>query len=381
MSLHFRFAIVSDPHIALPHTIWEHPNRFHLVEVSIPAIETIFERLSHLNLDFLLLPGDLTQHGEAENHTWLAKRLAQLPYPAYVIPGNHDVPVLHSDGRSIGWADFPHYYTAFGYDQPEQLYYTRSLLPGVRLIGLNSNQFDAEGNLIGRLDDAQLEWLRQTLTEFRHDFILVMIHHNVVEHLPQQSHHRLGRRYMLENAPALRSLLREFGVQLVFTGHLHIQDIAVDQGIYDITTGSLVSYPHPYRVLSLHDDYGDRWLQVESSRVESVPGWETLQHTSREFMSERSHPFIIRLLTDAPLNLSVAEAEKLAPDLRYFWADIANGDTVFDLAHFPPAARQYFERFGAVKRDGTPHPIDNMAKLLFRQRISQCADETCQKLK
>jgi len=35
MSLNFRFAVVSDLHIALPHTIWNHPSRFHLVEVSI----------------------------------------------------------------------------------------------------------------------------------------------------------------------------------------------------------------------------------------------------------------------------------------------------------------------------------------------------------
>jgi len=53
---------------------------------------------------------------------------------------------------------------------------------------------------------------------------------------------------ILENAPELLQLLRDSGVQLVFTGHLHVQDIAYCQGVYDITTGSLVSYPHPYRV-------------------------------------------------------------------------------------------------------------------------------------
>ena len=92
--LNFKFAIVSDLHIALPHTIWDHPRRFHLVEISIPAFELVLERLSRLDLDFLLLPGDLTQHGEPDNHTWLSQRLAQLPYPTYVIPGNHDVPAV-----------------------------------------------------------------------------------------------------------------------------------------------------------------------------------------------------------------------------------------------------------------------------------------------
>lgn len=77
----FRFAIISDPHIALPHTIRQIPNRFHLVEVSIPVFEAILADLAEADLDFLLLPGDLTQHGERENHEWLVNRLRQLPFP------------------------------------------------------------------------------------------------------------------------------------------------------------------------------------------------------------------------------------------------------------------------------------------------------------
>ncbi|MGB3557611.1 MAG: metallophosphoesterase, partial [Geitlerinemataceae cyanobacterium] len=84
-NLNFKFAIVSDLHVALPETIWDRPGRFHLVEVSIPALEWILEQFSRLDLDFLLIPGDLTQHGEPENHLWLNQRFAQLPYPVYVI--------------------------------------------------------------------------------------------------------------------------------------------------------------------------------------------------------------------------------------------------------------------------------------------------------
>jgi len=37
MSLNFRFAVVSDLHIAFPHDL--ESSQFHLVEVSIPALE------------------------------------------------------------------------------------------------------------------------------------------------------------------------------------------------------------------------------------------------------------------------------------------------------------------------------------------------------
>jgi 3',5'-cyclic AMP phosphodiesterase CpdA len=358
--MNFRFAIVSDLHIGLPHTIWDHPSRFHLVEVSIPALELTLEHLEHLNLDFLLLPGDLTQHGEPENHQWLQERLATLPFPVYVVPGNHDVPTLFPSDRSIGLKDFPYYYRQFGYQDPQRLYYTCEPLPGVQLIALNSNHFDSQGRQLGCLDDEQINWLAKLLPEIREQLVLVMIHHNVVEHLPGQSRHELGQRYMLDNAAVLLRLLRESSVKLILSGHLHVQDVAYDRGIHEITTGSLVSYPHPYRVLEVHTDrQGQRHLKVESHRIESVPGWNNLSQLSRNWMGDRSYPFMMRLLTAPPLNLPLAAAEEIVPKLRYFWADIAAGDALFDFPDFPPAARRYFEQFGAVSGEGVPILIDN----------------------
>lgn len=366
MGLNFRFAVVSDLHIGLPHTVWDHPTRFHLVEVSIPALELILEDLKQQNLDFLLLPGDLTQHGEPENHVWLQKRLSQLPFPVYVVPGNHDVPNLLPDERSIGLKDFPDYYRQFGYDNPDQLYYTCEVLPGVQLIGLNSNDFDDSGKQLGCLDEQQLAWLEQVLAQCKDKLVLVMVHHNVLEHLPGQTHHPLGRRYMLDNAPVLRKMLKAAGVNLIFTGHLHVQDVACDEELYEITTGSLVSYPHPYRILELRtDEWGQRWLQIESHRVKSVPGWENLPQVSREWIGDRSHPFMLKLLTAEPLSLPVVEAEKLVSSLRYFWADIAAGDSLFDFPDFSPAARRYFATFSATTKEGKPALIDNHTTLLL----------------
>ncbi|MBE9007558.1 metallophosphoesterase [Fortiea sp. LEGE XX443] len=368
MALNFRFAVVSDLHIALPHTIWDHPSRFHLVEVSIPAFESVIEHLTQLNLDFLLLPGDLTQHGEPENHLWLQKRLSQLPFPVYVVPGNHDVPVLMPDQQSIGFADFPHYYRKFGYDNLEQIYYTHPVLPGVRLIGLNSNIFSEEGQQLGRLDSKQLSWLEDVLAAATDELVLVMVHHNVVEHIPQQSRHPMGNRYMLDNAPQLLKLLRQYGVKLVFTGHLHVQDIAYSDGVYDITTGSLVSYPHPYRVFEFRqDNYGREWLQILSHRVESVPNFPNLQHLSKQWMGDRSLPFLMKFLTHPPLNLPVAQAQEIAPSLRDFWATIADGDALFDYPQFPQKVRRYIQAYGAIANSGTPNLIDNNSTLLLNK--------------
>ena len=360
--LHFRFAIVSDLHIALPSTIWEHPNRFHLVEFSIPALEVVLEHLEQLNLDFLLIPGDLTQHGEPENHRWLQERLSRLAFPVYVIPGNHDVPGLLPTERSIGLKNFPDYYRQFGYENTQQLYYTCEVLPGVQLVALNSNQFDAQGNQLGRLDEEQFVWLEEILAKVQHKLVLVMIHHNVIEHLPGQSHHELGRRYMLDNALRLRNILQAYGVKLIFSGHLHVQDIAQDKKLHEITTGSLVSYPHPYRVLELQTSE-EKQLKVKSYRVKALPEQENLLETSREWMGDRSFPFMLRLLTQSPLTISATQAQAIAPHLRYFWADIAAGDAQFEFPDFPEAIRRYLQQFGAIDSHGNPALIDNQATL------------------
>ncbi|MCC5607919.1 metallophosphoesterase [Nostoc sp. CHAB 5834] len=373
MALNFRFAVVSDLHLALPHTIWDHPNRFHLVEVSISAFQSVLEHLTQLDLDFLLLPGDLTQHGEPENHAWLQQCLAQLPFPVYVVPGNHDVPVLLADQQSIAFADFPYYYTKYGYEDPQQIYYIRQLLPGVKLIGLNSNSFNDQGEQVGCLDAKQLRWLEEVLAASADELVLVMVHHNVVEHLPNQSSHPLANRYMLSNSAELLQLLRRYGVKLVFTGHLHVQDIAYSDGVYDITTGSLVSYPHPYRVLEFHrDNQGKESLQIISHRVESVPEFPDLQQSSRQWMGDRSFPFLIKLLTHSPLNLPLSQAKKLAPSLREFWATIADGDAVLDYPHFPLEVRRYIQSYGALAQqnpgmatNATLTLIDNNSTLLL----------------
>ena len=367
MILNCRFAVISDPHIALPHTIWDHPSRFHLVEISIPALEMALEHLGKLDLDFLLIPGDLTQHGESDNHNWLQKRLALLPFSVYVVPGNHDIPHLLSIEKTIGLKDFPFYYQQFGYQNPQQIYYTYEVLPGLQLIALNSNQFDNQGKQIGCLDQPQLIWLEKTLEEVKDKFVLLMIHHNVVEHLPGQSRHEMGKRYMLDNASMLLKMLRKFGVKLIFSGHLHIQDVVKNQGIYEITTGSLVSYPHPYRLLQLEiDTEGESQLEIESYQVKSLEGWENLSYISKEWMGDRSFPFMLRLLTSPPLNLPLEEAQQLAPQLRYFWSDIAVGDTIFDFPDFPKKVRRYFQQFSALNSDGTPVLIDNNATLILK---------------
>jgi predicted phosphodiesterase len=357
--MNVRFAIASDLHIALPETIDSNANRFHLTQLSIPALEVVLQHLNTLNLDFLLLPGDLTQDGEKVNHRWLQAKLATLPYPVYVIPGNHDVPTLTENDTKIAFGDFPHYYQQFGYKDTNNLDYTCEIATGLQLVALNSNQFNGEGKQLGCLIENQFIWLEETLSNLTDKLVFLMIHHNVIEHLPQQSDHILGQRYMLDNAPRLLSILEKYQIKFIFTGHLHIQDISVYNDIYEITTGSLITYPHPYRILELKDNQ----LIIESHRITQLPEMENLANFSQKWTSDRSFPFMITILTSPPLNLSLTEAQKYAPLLKHFWADIAHGDKLFHFPQLPPDINQYFQQFGAIDKNGNPQLIDNNTKI------------------
>lgn len=364
MSFNFRFGIASDLHIAVEETIFHHPKRFHLVEVSIPSFKKVVEHFKTLDLDFLLLPGDLTQDGEPQNHQWLSDYLKTLPFPVYVIPGNHDIPTLTGENPgkhpAIPYEKFPDYYSYCGYQNTDQLYYTAELYPRVQLVALNSNIFDETGKQLGCLDEEQFQWLENLLPTLEDKFVIVMIHHNVIEHFPGQSAHAISMRYMLDNAPRLKALLNSYNVRLILTGHLHVQDIAKEGNLYEITTGSLVSYPHPYRVVHVREnDLHQVEFDIQSHWVKTIPGWDDLLHFSREWMGDRADPFMMRLLTKPPLNLPETEAKMLVPELRYFWANIAQGDASFSFPNFPPHIREFFEKFSEQEKLNVENISDN----------------------
>lgn len=362
-----RFAVVSDLHVTLPHTLRDFPNRFHMTEVSIPVLEYILRSLERQPLDFLLLPGDLTQHGERENHEWLVNRLKALPFPTYVVPGNHDIISRDGCDRTLSLKDFPQVYQSLGYgnDLP---YYHRELGPGIHLIGLNSIAFDDVGEQIpvGYVDDEQLTWLSQRLAALLGQQVIAMIHHNVLEHLPGQAKHPLGQRYIVQNRDALIRCLVEGGVNLLFTGHLHVQDMAQQGALWEITTGSLVRYPHPYRILTLTPQAGGQMqLQVETHRVPAVEDWPDLQTSSRQWMRDRATPFMTKLLSCPPFNLELAQAQQFAPELQDFWASLSAGDANFDYPQLPSSVNQHLRAFGAVNAEGEHQAIDNNATLLL----------------
>lgn len=78
-----RAAVVSDTHLGLFR--------------NAVSMDRIAARISRLDADLVLVPGDLTYHPKPEKLASLMAPLGQLPMPVYAVMGNHDVGIPGPD--------------------------------------------------------------------------------------------------------------------------------------------------------------------------------------------------------------------------------------------------------------------------------------------
>jgi len=153
-----------------------------------------------------------------------------------------------------------------------------------------------------------------------------MLHHSIIEHVPGESTDPTFSWFHVENAQALKAILHKHGVRITLTGHLHIQDVKEEAGLYNIATASLAGYPHAYRLFTLRDGV----LGIRSRQLQSIPSQPDLQRFSRTFTAEA----FVRILSDAmiaaPFQYPRPRADAAAQQLYDWWPSIAAGDEQFD---------------------------------------------------
>lgn len=340
-----RFAIVTDPHIAIPapgHTaencpyLHAEPGR-KLLPQSVELLTAATEMVNAIpHIDFVLMPGDFTKDSECYNHQKLLEMLAEFQAPIYVVAGNHDLAhphdlygIMDPNAEVVDADEVPDLYAAY-WGPGGKPYYSVEPVPGIQLIALHSSRYEDHD---GEIDPEQLAWLRSELEAARGGgkFTIVMLHHCIGDHVPafKEDHpmYPIFDTWKLDNAEQVKSLLKEFGVQVVVTGHFHIHDIVEEDGIYDITTGATVTYPHPIRILELDLDSGILW--VTTQLVEHIPSIPQLQAYSKEAMAANFfEPYVAEMLQDPPYLFPSEVAEVAAKGVRQMWPLVSAGDEV-----------------------------------------------------
>ena len=341
-----RLLVLSDPHYFDPslgtagtafETYIAHDRK--LIAESDAIMRAMVAAVAAENPDAVLISGDLTKDGELSSHNLVAGFLRQMQTggrKVFVVPGNHDVENGDASSYSgdvatpvppISAADFAVIYADMGYRaalarDPGSLSYVAEIVPGLRLLALDSCIYgDAPGASLtaGRFTDQTKAWIETQLDLDRVEGarVLAMLHHGVVEHFASQA--LIFPEYLVAERDAVAAMLSNGGVGAVFTGHFHANDITKGlpsgsaKSIYDVETGSTVTYPCPYRIVDVSGDT----LTITTKHVLAIdydlkgaPDFQTYAHDSLRLGLET---LITNLVQQPPYSMSADNAGQVSP--------------------------------------------------------------------
>lgn len=234
--------------------------------------KAVFSKLKEdAETEIVLIPGDLSKDGEYESHVSLIKELNALKKSGkkiFVLTAGHD---YNEYGRSYKNDEFVrakgtqfrelyNLYYEFGYKQAlsvdeETLSYIAEIQEGVRILALNC---DSDGAAKGAIDERLTAWAKVQLEKAREDgaYVLAMCHYPVIPSVPVFD--LVGDAHV-KNWREVAAFLADNGVELVLTGHMHIQSInefVTEKGnkLYDICTATTVGTPGKYRRIEIDEN-------------------------------------------------------------------------------------------------------------------------------
>lgn len=203
-----------------------------------------------------------------------AERFAEIFKPLtdtklLVVPGNHDI----YDGWAREFRGKKQYYAgqisprmwrnifAESYKDTisidsDSLAYSVQLNPDYMLILADSNYYGKEESnnapsTAGNLGKTQRKWIKEQLEYARKNNLKVIfcMHHNLYAHNPA-----VNKGYVVDDYRKLRKLLARYNVKLVFSGHIHAQNILPPQdscSATEIVTSSFCSNDQGYGIVKV----------------------------------------------------------------------------------------------------------------------------------
>ena len=336
-------------------------------DLSAPVFDALVERVIAEKPDALLICGDLTKDGEKASHDYVINKLTKIEnagIPVYVIPGNHDHGPMEECRQYAnntyttaagGYTEdqFRQAYKHFGFGDDSEIHdtslsYAVELFPGLSLIGIDT------GNA-AHVRKSSIYFATDKANEARKkgNQVIAMAHHSLIPHIYGQESIMVYS--CIDPAERLRDSLMNAGVKVVFTGHYHISDntrYTDNEGreIYDLCTGSPISYPCDFRKLVFDDEF--QQIKITTESITELEGYDDFpayakgrleeafltwaqnwvaQQTTSELISGAisqsvADAFIIHAEGNEPENPKTPETMTLYDDILFFLPRLEGGD-------------------------------------------------------
>lgn len=287
--------VIADPHVYPQALIAQDTATFNaymkgqrkMVDLSEPIWHALIDTALAKHPSLVLIPGDLTRDGENDSHAIVKAGLDTLRahgIKSLVIPGNHDLPDANWESLYFGANDVY-------MKDPNSHSYATQPLQGLTVIGIDGSDGNAG---TGKLSPSTLAWILARADEAvaQGRTIIAMAHWQILEHFDQQGTLESACRF--KDADALRDSLMAHGVHLVLTGHFHVNGITTfrdttgltNDSLVEISTGSPITYPCPYRWLTFSEDKST--MTVQTDYLMAVDTIADLYTYSRNWMAEHT---------------------------------------------------------------------------------------------
>ena len=300
-----------------------------LLTESKAITQSVIASIKSQNPDILLIPGDLTKDGEQVCHENLKAMLDELRnegIEVLVINGNHDINNedaksfdgdVTTDVHSVTPEEFKTIWNEYGYAQaiatdPNSLSYVCEPVEGLRILALDVCKYDPQ-ETSGTISDETLAWAIEQITAAKAEnkAIFGMEHHGILEHYTGQT--SFFPEYVIDNYATASVSLCNAGLEIMFTGHYHANDI-VEQAIgesvlYDIETGSTVTWPCPYRSITVEG----KTLTIETTLIEEVEGRDDFQTYAQNYINTGLNSLATYMFMSEPYSLPQEQATAIAP--------------------------------------------------------------------
>lgn len=324
-----------------------------LLKESEAILQSVLDTIIALQPEILLIPGDLTKDGELLSHSKVAQYLdtvEQNGIKVFVCPGNHDINNPHAlsydfdtvySVASVNPLQFDSIYSNFGFSEAfekdsSSLSYIVEPFPGLQILSIDICKYNNNDTLgypetSGAYNPQTLDWVKTKIQEATNNgkTLLAMQHHGMLEHYAGQK--ALFSEYVIDDWDSISTLLANLGLKIVFTGHFHAQDMVkkvTSQGfpIYDIETGSTVTYPCPYRIIELTED---TTLIVSGDSIQNIEydlGGLDFNTYSRNYI-ETGLPLLVNyMLMSPPYNLDSTTTAMIEPAITEAFIAHYKGD-------------------------------------------------------